>query len=234
MMGATQKDGRRSQLRRHALLRRGMANPFVQSLASNFEEALRLMEAAITDCPDQMWETDLWPDEAPTGPAPHGGLHGSAPWFLVYHALSTLDYDLSAEFEPWEPPQPFDENTYAFPNRMFTKAELLGYIGYGRRRVSATLDALTEDAAGRPLPDTHRYRGMPYGVLVGGIPLHVLEHASQIRQFLTAAGIRVQPMPGVVRTWGEPSTVSGSYVQAAESDPMVPQCAILPAVWDGL
>ena len=97
-------------------------------MASNFEQALRLMEVALTDCPDDLWETDLWPDEAPTAPTPHGGLHGSAPWFLAYHALLTLDYDLSAEFEPWEPPQPFDENTYAFPNRMFTKAELLSYI----------------------------------------------------------------------------------------------------------
>ena len=123
-----------------------MANPFVQSMASNFEQALRLMEAAITDCPDDLWETDLWPDEAPTGPTLHGGLHGSAPWFLAYHALSTLDYDLTAEFEPWEPPQPFDENTYAFPNRMFTKAELLGYIDYCRDRAYQTLDPLTKDA----------------------------------------------------------------------------------------
>ncbi len=59
--------------------------------------------------------TDLWPDEAPTAPTPQGGLHGSAPWFLGCHALLTLDYDLSAEFEPWEPPQPFDENTYVDP-----------------------------------------------------------------------------------------------------------------------
>ena len=171
-------------------------NPFVQSIASNFEEALRLMEAALMDCPDELWETDLWPDEATTGPTPHGGLHGSAPWFLAYHALSTLDYDLSAEFEPWEPPQPFDENTYSFPNRVFTKAELLGYIDYCRGRVRATLDALTEDVAARPLPAAHRYHGLLYGLIVGRMPLHVLEHASQIRQFLTVAGVKVQPMPG--------------------------------------
>jgi hypothetical protein len=123
-------------------------------------------------------------------------LHGSAPWFLAYHALLTLGYDLTAEFEPWDPPQPFDQNTYACPNRMFTKAELLGYIDYCREKVRGTLDALTEDTASRPLPGTHRYQGMLYGVLVGRAPLHVLAHASQIRQFLTAAGIRVQPMPG--------------------------------------
>ena len=173
-----------------------MTNPFVQSMASNFETALRLMDAALADCPDDLWETDLWPDEAPTGPTPHGGLHGSAPWFLGYHALLTLDYDLTAEFESWEPPPPFDENTHAFPNRAFTKAELLGYIEYCRGRVGATLRALTEELAARPLPDTHRFHGTMYGVMVGGIPLHVIEHASQIRQFLTAACVKVRPMPG--------------------------------------
>jgi hypothetical protein len=173
-----------------------VSNPFVLSMASNFEGALRLMEAALTDCPDDLWERDLWADEAPTGPTPHGGLHGSAPWFLAYHALLTLDYDLTAEFEPWYPPPPFDENTYASPNRPFTKAELLGYIDYCRARVRQTLATLTEDAASRPLPGTHRYHGMLYGVIVGSMPLHVIEHASQIRQFLTAAGTKVQPMPG--------------------------------------
>ena len=162
-------------------------------MAKNFEAALQLMEAALTDCPDDLWQTDLWPDEAPTGPAEYGGLHGSAPWFLAYHALTCLDYDLSGDFEPWEPPQPFDENTWSFPNRMFTKPELLGYIDWCRGRVRQTLDGLTEDAAARPLPSSHRYSGTLFGVIVGGIPLHVIEHASQIRQFLTAAGIKPGP-----------------------------------------
>ena len=48
----------------------GVSNAFVQSMAHNFEQALRLMEAALTDCPDDLWQTDLWPDEAPTDPAP--------------------------------------------------------------------------------------------------------------------------------------------------------------------
>jgi hypothetical protein len=130
------------------------ANPFVQSMAGNFEEALRLMEAALTDCPDDLWETDLCPDEAPTSPTPHGGLHGSAPWFLASDAPLTLDDDPTAEFEPWEPPKPFDENTSAFADRVFTKAELLGYVDFCRGRARQTRDAPTE-AAGikvQPVP----------------------------------------------------------------------------------
>jgi hypothetical protein len=173
-----------------------VSNAFVQSMAHNFEQALRLMDAALTDCPDDLWQTDLWPDEAPTAPAPHGGLHGSAAWFLGYHALNTLDYDLAGEFEPWAPPPPFDDNTYGFPNRRFTKPELVGYVDWCRDRVHQTLDGLTEETAARPLPSAHRYHGMLFAVIVGSIPLHVVEHASQIRQFLTAAGVTVQPMPG--------------------------------------
>jgi hypothetical protein len=173
-----------------------VANPLVQSMARNFEEALSLMKAAVADCPDNLWETDLWPDEAPTGPTSYGGLHGSAPWFLAYHALFTLDYDLTSEFEPWNPPQPFDENSYAFPNRVFTRAEVLVYVDYCRFKAGQTLDDHFEEKAARALPDSHRYQGTPYGVLVGGIPLHVIEHASQIRQFLTSQGAKVQPMPG--------------------------------------
>lgn len=173
-----------------------MKNPFVESLRANFDEALQLMEAAVGDCPDELWETDLWPDEAPTTPVDGGGLEGSAPWFLAYHALMVLDYDLAAEFEPWNPPPPFDDNTWALPNRVFTKDETLAYVEHCRGRVQHALGALTDEKAATPVPAAHRYAGRPYGVLAGSLPLHTVEHASQIRQFLTAAGHRVRPLRG--------------------------------------
>ena len=37
-----------------------------------------------------------------TGPGPYGGLHGSSPWFLAYHALTCLDYDLAGELRAVE------------------------------------------------------------------------------------------------------------------------------------
>ena len=174
----------------------GVPDVFVQSLTVNYGQALRLMEAALTDCPPELWTVDLWPDEAPTGPGPYGGLHGSAPWFLGYHALSCLDYDLSAELVPWRPPAPFDEVTYSFPNRVFTKDELLTYVDVCRDRVGDVLKAVTDESVAQHVPDSHRQRGMAFGVLLGTLPLHVIEHASQLRQFLTAGGVTVQPMPG--------------------------------------
>jgi hypothetical protein len=165
-------------------------------MSRNFNDALAGLEAALSDTPDDVWETDLWPDEAPTGPAPGGGLVGSAPWFLAYHALSVLDYDLSGGFEPWEPPKPFDENVWSLPARVFSRTELLGYVAYCRDRVELTLTALSDDAAARPIPAGHRYQGTLFGVLVGTLPMHVTEHGSQIRQWLAAAGVKVQPLPG--------------------------------------
>jgi hypothetical protein len=172
-----------------------MTSAFAQSMVRNFDDALQLMETAITGCPDTLWETDLWPDEAPTRPGPHGGVMGSAPWFLAYHALSCLDYDLTGGFERWEPPPPFHEHVWGLSSRVFTAAELLGYVEWCRGRARRTLGALTEGAAARPLPGEHRYRGTLFGVIIGGIPLHVVEHASQIRQFVAAAGANQRPHP---------------------------------------
>jgi len=174
-----------------------MTSVFVQSMVRNYDHALRQLEAALIDCPDHLWETDLWPDEAPTGPHEDGGLRGSAPWILAHHAVVCLDYDLTGEFERWTPPPPIGEFLrFADPTRMFTTSELLGYIDWCRDRVRQTLAALTEDLAARPLPDRHRYRGTPFGVIVGDGPLHLIEHASQIRQFLRAAGIKPEEHDG--------------------------------------
>lgn len=168
----------------------GELDIYVQILAWEFEHALGHMRSALTDCPEQLWEAALWPD-APVGLLPNGGLGGSAPWLLAHHALTILDYDLTGGFEPWEPPPPFDEHIEGEANRVFTKAELLSYVEWCRDRVCQTLETLTEEKAARPLPEAHRYRGTPYGVIAAGMmPMHVLEHAEQIRQFLAAAGVK--------------------------------------------
>jgi len=169
-----------------------MPDAFVTSLTGNFESSLRMMEAALRDVPDALWETDLWPD-APTVPRADGGFNSSAPWFIAYHALTVLDYDLSGDFEPWRPPKPFDENVWSWPARVFTQRELLGYVDYCRGRVATTLAAFAPE---RMLPASHRAGGSSYGTLVGGLPVHTTEHAAQIRQFLTGQGVRVRPLPG--------------------------------------
>lgn len=170
-----------------------MTTTFVQMLIDQYGYALSLIGVAVGECPDRLWATDLWPDEAPAGPAWEGarGLGGSAPWNIAHHALVCLDYDLTGGWELWEPPPPFDQREYAWPTRLFAKSELLGYVDWCRGRAQHILDSLTEEGASRPLPSTHRYGGTPFGVMIGSIPLHVVEHAAQIRQFITSAGVQV-------------------------------------------
>jgi len=152
-------------------------------LSRSFEFALGHMESALSDWPEELWEVDIWP-EAPTRNLPGGGIGGSSPWLLAHHALTLLDYDLTGGFEAWEPPPPFDQHIGGEANRVFTKAEVLGYLDWCRGRVSRTIEGLSEETAVLPLPTTHRYNGTPYGVIAFGIPMHVLQHAEQIRQYL--------------------------------------------------
>ena len=98
---------------------------------------------------------------------------------LGSHALNTLEYDLAAELEPWQPPQPFDDHTWSSPNRVFTKPELLGYVAHCHQRVRDTLDVLTEAKAALPLPVAHHHHPMTYRALVSSLPLRVVEHAAE-------------------------------------------------------
>ena len=148
------------------------------------------MEAALSDCPDGCGRRTCGRTRRLRLRRRTEDCTVRLPGSSAYHALNTLDYDLAGEFEPWAPPQPFDDNTYGFPNRRFTKPELLGYVDWCRGRVRQTLDGLTEEMAARPLPSAHRYHGMLFAVIVGSMPLHVVEHASQIRQFLQATDSR--------------------------------------------
>ena len=48
---------------------------------------------------------------------------------------------------------------------------------------------MTDEKAARPLPQAHRYRGQPHAWLITDIMRHTTEHGSQIRQFITGAGV---------------------------------------------
>src|ERR1700729_326738 len=43
-----------------AVRSRSMSSIWVESLGRNFESALGLLEAAIRDCTDELWEASMW------------------------------------------------------------------------------------------------------------------------------------------------------------------------------
>ncbi len=190
-----------------------MASIWAESLGRSFEQALDLLAAAVRDCTYELWETSMWEVPAPdaahqflgpdwkpvTDPAERSALlqrwveRRSTPWSVAWHAMETFDYDLNGEFGPWMPPRPFMGHPHwrdlpSLP-AAWSRPELLGYIDYCRGRVRDTLADMTDEKAATPLPPAHRYRGQPHASIIMGMVGHTTEHASQIRQFITAAGI---------------------------------------------
>jgi uncharacterized damage-inducible protein DinB len=185
-----------------------MASIWLESLGRSFEEALDLLAAAMRDCRDELWETSMWqvpawdpnhelidPHGKPvTDPAQRLALvqRHSTPWAVAWHALECVDYDLTGEFGPWAPPPPFAGNPHWRLTSMsaaWPRSEMLAYVDYCRQRVRDTLAGMTDEKAATPLPPAHRYRGQPHAWIVTGMVGHTVEHAAQIRQFITSAGV---------------------------------------------
>lgn len=190
-----------------------MISIWVESLGRGFEDALDMLAAAVNDCTGQLWETAMW--DVPTPGAEHQFLapdwspitdgaqrialgeqwvrRRSTPWSVAWHALEVFDYDLNGDFGPWAPPPPFAGHPHwrdlpSLPSP-WSQSEVLGYVDYCRQRVREALTEMTDERAATPLPPTHRYGGQPYARIIAGILVHTTEHASQIRQFITGAGM---------------------------------------------
>ena len=183
-----------------------MTSIWVESLGTNFDAALDWLAEAVRDCNEELWESSMWPvpgdlfGSEPPGPdgkpvldpAVRDALvqRRSTPWSVAWHALETLDYDLTAEFGPWAPPPPFTDRPHWLMTtlpRAWTQSEITGYIGYCRQRVRDTLAGMSDDKAAMPLPSAHRYAGKPYAWLIIGAVGHTIEHAAQIQQFVTSS-----------------------------------------------
>jgi len=197
---------------------------WAESLAERFTCAFDLLEAALRDCTDDLWLSNLWEVDDDLGQEVRGAgavpvtdraerhalvqRHGT-PWGVAWHALERLDFLLTGGFAPWEPWPPLAERladgraaaqrpvgghtghtgldltTLSTP---WSRSDLIAYVDYCRRRAADTLDQLTDERAATP-----RGRRTYAGRLMQAYD-HVIEHAAQIRQFLTAAG--VQPSSG--------------------------------------
>lgn len=190
-----------------------MASIWVEGLGRSFETALDLLGAAVRDCTDELWETAMWHVPAPdpghqfvgqdwhpvTDHAQRRVLvqqwvqRRATPWSVAWHTLEVLDYDLNGEFGPWAPPPPFNGHPHwrdlpSLP-ASWSRSEILAYTDYCRQRVSDTLSGITDEKAARPLPPAHRFGGQQHAWLITDLLRHTTEHASQIRQFIAAAGI---------------------------------------------
>ena len=111
-----------------------------------FGAAIDMLGNALRDCPDELWENSLWEDQ--TDQWASAGF--SAFWYLCYHSLFWLDLYLTGAEEGFAPSAPFDlvemEPDEVSP-RTYSRAELLCYLEYCRRKCQATIGALSYEQA---------------------------------------------------------------------------------------
>jgi hypothetical protein len=197
-----------------------MSSVWVESLAGRFQRALDLLEAAIRDCTDELWRSNMWEvpddDSARAVRGPDGVLvtdraerralvqRYGTPWAIAWHALERLDFLLAGGFVPWEIWPPLSERlangtAAAEPaaagvsghtgldvlamSTPWTRSDLLEYTDYCRQRAADALEQVTDERAA-----TQRGR-KSYAERLMQAYDHVVEHASQIRQFITTAGV---------------------------------------------
>jgi hypothetical protein len=152
-----------------------------QMLWHQFRIPIDMLGDALRNCPDELWETQLWVDE----PDQWVAKGFSQFWYLGYHTLFWLDLYLTGAEEGFAPPAPFDlvemEDGESLP-RTYSRAELLSYWAVCRQRCEAMVMALSAEEAQRPC-------AFPWGTVSFGELLlytlrHVQEHSAQLHMFL--------------------------------------------------
>lgn len=152
-----------------------------EMLWRQFGAAIDMLGDALRDCPDDLWEQQLWEDQ----PDQWVAAGFSTFWYLGYHTLFWLDLYLTGAEEGFAPPAPFHlvemEAGELLP-RIYRRSELLGYLEECRRKCETTLRNLSQEEA-------RRLCRFPWGeISFAELQLynlrHVQEHGAQLQMFL--------------------------------------------------
>ena len=152
-----------------------------QMVWRQFSIAIDTLGDALRNCPDELWETNLWDDQ----PDQWVAAGFSSFWYLGYHTLFWLDLYLTGAEEGFAPPAPFDlvemEANEILP-RTYSREELLSYLEYCRQKCQETIGSLTTEQAQRLC--RFPWGEVPYGELLLYNMRHVQEHAAHMGMFL--------------------------------------------------
>lgn len=93
--------------------------------------AIDSLEQAIKICPEKVWGNKIGFQEF---------------WYMTYHTLFFLDYYLSETGKGFKPPKPYTlselDPAGVFPDRVYTKKEMLKYLEFGRRKARKRLKSM--------------------------------------------------------------------------------------------
>ncbi len=136
-----------------------------------FGAALDMLENAIRACPEHVW-------------GDRAGFHEF--WYMVYHTLFWTDYYLSESGDGFRPPEPYTLSEFdpegAFPDRVYSKDEMLEYLDYCRAKCRSTVSALTEESS-RQL-NAHGRKELTVAELHLYSMRHVQHHSAQLNLLL--------------------------------------------------
>jgi hypothetical protein len=147
-----------------------MTSYWQETLWQQFGATLDMLENAIRMCPETVWG-----DSA--------GFHEF--WYMAYHTLFWTDYYLSESPDGFAPPAPYTLSEFdpegAFPDRVYSRDEMLAYLAHCRAKARSTFAHMTEKRAGSPSPfrtnltvaELHLYNMR-----------HVQHHAAQLNLLL--------------------------------------------------
>jgi len=113
-------------------------------LRHQFGAAIDMLDNAIRACPD-----DVWCEHSKRPEWPANDVVGF--WYVAYHTLFYLDFDLSDSMEDFGPPKPFNRDEFdpagLLPNAPYSKEELQYSLDHCRRKCDAFFNTLTEEKA---------------------------------------------------------------------------------------
>jgi hypothetical protein len=103
-----------------------MDNVLKTELWKQFGAALDMFENAIEKCPESLWDEE------------------SKFWYITYHTLFWTDYYLSTDPVNFTPPEPYTlgelDPAGVYPDRTYTKEEMLTYLAHCRDRCRKLLN----------------------------------------------------------------------------------------------
>ena len=170
-----------------------METAWKTALWQQFGAAIDTLDDMLRACPDDLWTAPLWETKC-------GRPEPAQYWYRVYHALFWLELYLAGDEDGFAPLAPFtliEMHDDALPERPYTKAELQGYLAYGRRACAATVDALTDETAARRC--RFAWGDVSFGELLLYNMRHVQEIAAQLSLFLGQHGVAVPDYVTIAR-----------------------------------
>src|SRR5581483_751856 len=144
-------------------------------LWSQFGATLSMFEHVLRACPEELWNYRIWKTT-------DGRPEFSEFWYVAYHALFYLDLYTVGALEGFAPPAPFtlgELEPGVFPERTYSKAELLSYLDYCRNQCRTTLLGMTDEKA-RERCGIPWYRELSRFELHVDNMRHVQEHCAQL------------------------------------------------------